>query len=146
MNNSRIIVEFKGSSLKQNKVTFTPNKAVNVFIIYELHRWSQGLNANLNADPDFYSGFSIGFDSPSLFSFPYFDLGKNVVIFGVDNNSSVLVDDKKKDTFVLGEDTTQELDDTTMTAEAKFSLNFKESGKRFVLSLHYNKKQQFFIC
>ena len=65
-NNSRIEVEFKGSSLKQDKVTFTPNNVVNLLIVCELDRWSQDLNSDFtvedclfgvvkltkNADPD----------------------------------------------------------------------------------------------
>ena len=39
--NSKIRVEFKGSFLKQDKVSFTPNSVVNLFIVYELGRWSQ---------------------------------------------------------------------------------------------------------
>ena len=46
MNNSTIRVEFKGSYLKQDKVTFNPYNMVNLFVIYEVNRWS----ANLNAD------------------------------------------------------------------------------------------------
>ena len=38
----------------------------------------------------------IRFHSRSLFSFPGFDWGKNVVIFGVENSSSVHIDSKKK--------------------------------------------------
>ena len=44
--NSKIRVEFKGSCLKQDKATFTQNNVVNLFIVYELNRWSQDLNAN----------------------------------------------------------------------------------------------------
>ena len=44
-NNSKIILEFKGSSLKQDKITFTPKNVVNLFIVFELDRWSQDLNA-----------------------------------------------------------------------------------------------------
>ena len=47
MNNSTIRVEFKGRCLKQEKVTFTPNNVVNLFIAYELDRWSQDLNADV---------------------------------------------------------------------------------------------------
>ena len=38
MNNSRIRVRFKGSCLKQDKVTYNPRNAVNWFIDYELDR------------------------------------------------------------------------------------------------------------
>ena len=44
---------------------------------------------------------------------------------------------------VLCEDSTQGLDDTKITAETKYSINFTESGKRFVLSLHYNRSNSF---
>ena len=47
---------------------------------------------------------------------------------------SVHVDNKGKDILILGEGTTQGLVDTTLTAEAKYSINFTQSGKRFVSS------------
>ena len=58
-------------------------------------------------------------------------------------NSSVHVDNKEKDNLILGEGPTQRLDDTTFTAEAKYPTNFTQSGKRFVLSLHYNESNSF---
>ena len=65
-------------------------------------------------------------------------MGKNIFIFGVDMSSSVHSDNKYDDIMILGEGQTQELDDTTLTTEAKYPINFTQSGKRFVLSLHYN--------
>ena len=45
MNNSRIILEFKESCLKQeDRAAFTPKNVVNLYIAYEL-MWSQDLNA-----------------------------------------------------------------------------------------------------
>ena len=38
--NSSLRVEFKGCCLKQNKVTFNTSNVVNLFIVYELDRWS----------------------------------------------------------------------------------------------------------
>ena len=43
-----------------------------------------------------------------------------------------------KDILILGEGPAEGLDDTTLTAEAKYPINFTQSGKRFVLSLRYN--------
>ena len=96
MNNSRIKIEFKGSCLKEDKITFAPNNVVNLFIIYELNKWSQDLNAEFtlkdclfgavkitkNGDPDkySYSGYGSGFDSCSFFSIPNFDWSKNALI------------------------------------------------------------------
>ena len=45
--------------------------------------------------------------------------------------------------LILGEGPTQGLDDTTLTAEAKYPINFTQSGKRFALSLHYNENNSF---
>ena len=38
---------------------------------------------------------------------------------------------------------TRGLDDTTLTAETKYPINFTQSGKRFVLSLHCNGSNSF---
>ena len=50
-------------------------------------------------------------------------------------SSSVHVDNKGKDILILGEGPTQ--------AEVKYSINFTQSGKRFVLSLQYNGSNSF---
>ena len=68
---------------------------------------------------------------------------ESIIIFGADMSSSVHVDNKGKDILILGEGPTQGLDDTTLTAEAKYPINFTQSGKRFVLSLHYNGSNSF---
>ena len=98
-----------------------------------------------NADPDQYkyTGYGIGLDSRSEFSFAHGRYGKNVIIFGVDMSSSAHVDNKGKDILILGEGPTQGLDDTTLTAEAKYPINFTQSGKRFVSSLNCNGSKNF---
>ena len=52
-------------------------------------------------------------------------------------------DNKTQYILVLGEGPTQGLDDTLIKAEIKYSINSTESGKRFVLSLHYNGSNSF---
>ena len=89
------------------------------------------------------TGCDIGFDSQSEFLFSDGSYGKNVIIFGADMSSSVHVDNKGKDILILGEGPTQGLDDTTLTAEAKYPINFTQSGKRFVVGLHYNRSNSF---
>ena len=68
---------------------------------------------------------------------------KNCYYFGADMSSYMDVDSKGKDILILGEGPTQGLDDTTLTAEAKYLINFTQSEKRFVLSLHYNGSNSF---
>ena len=86
-------------------------------------------------------------DSGSLFSYLSFDWGKNVVIFEVGNSSSVHFNNKKKDILVLGEGRTQGLDDTTITAEAKYSVNFLRplitEFYLLMLQKYNNLKQEF---
>ena len=118
MNSSRLRPELRGSCLKQSKVIFTTNNVVNLFIVYELDRWSQDLNTdftlkdtlfgsvklNKNADPHKYeySSYDIGFDSYLKFSLTDGSVCKNVIIIGVDISSSVHIDIKNKDILILG--------------------------------------------
>ena len=53
------------------------------------------------------------------------------------------IDNENKDILILGEGPTQELDDATLTAEAKHLINFTQPRKRFVLSLHSNRSNSF---
>ena len=98
-----------------------------------------------NADPDkyVYCGYSIGFILRSLFSLPNFDSGKNIVIFRVDMSSPVHIDNKKKDVLNLGIGEIQGLADTALTGEAKYSINFSRSNRKFCSSLHYNVSNSF---
>ena len=72
-------------------------------------------------------------------------MGRNVTILGADMTSSMHIDNKNKDILILGERPTQGLDDTTLTAKAKYPINFKQPKKRYVLSLYYNGSNSFFI-
>ena len=51
--------------------------------------------------------------------------------------------DINKDILILVEGTTPRFYDTTLTAEAKYSINFTHPRKRFALSLHYNGSNSF---
>ena len=48
-------------------------------------------------------------------------------------SSSVHVDNKEKDILILGEGPTQGSDDTTLTAEARYAINFTQSGKKICI-------------
>ena len=51
---------------------------------------------------------------------------RNVIIFGADMNSSMHIDNKRKDILILVDEPTQRLDNTTLTAEAIYSINFAQ--------------------
>ena len=96
------------------------------------------MTKNANIDKYGYSGYGIGLDRKSAFSFPVgVGFGQNVTIFGVDMTFSAHIDSKKKDILVLRRGPTQGLENT-LTAEKMYSINFTVTEKKFCLSLHYN--------
>ena len=70
---------------------------------------------------------------------------ENVIVFGADMSSYMHIDKKRKDILILGNGPTQGLDDTTLTAEAKYHVDFTQSNRKFVLSLHCNGRNSFFF-
>ena len=68
---------------------------------------------------------------------------RNAIIFGAAMSSSGHVNNKGKDILIYGDGPTQRLDDTTLTAEAKYHINFTQPNKRFALSLHCNEISSF---
>ena len=114
---------FDMSCLKQDKFTFNHGKIVNIYIVYEIIKISNingsrkcnkmltvknalfgtvSLTKNADVNKYKYSGCGIAFDRTSSFSFPGGAYGQNVIIFGVDMNSSIHVDNKGKGMLILG--------------------------------------------
>ena len=134
-------VKFNGSCLQEPKLSYTHGTIVNIYIVYELSVSSShsddltlenclfgAVTLTKNADDIDkygYSGYGIEFDRKSSGGF-----GQNVVIFGVDVSSSIHIDNKKKDTLVLGKGPTQGLE-RTLTAEKMSSINFTVTKKKF---------------
>ena len=58
-------------------------------------------------------------------------------------SSSVHINNNWKNIFIFGGGPKKRLDDATSTAEAKYPINFTQSEKIFVLSLHYNGSTSF---
>ena len=151
-------INFNRHCLIKNNIS-VPKKVINLSISYTLGPQLKKLNigltlsnclfgsVNLTKNADLgkyrYSGYGIGFDSRSEFPLSDGSVGKNVIIFGADMGSSVHIDNKEKDTLILDNGPTQRLDGAKFTAEAKYPIDFTQSGKRFVLSLHYNGSNSF---
>ena len=53
------------------------------------------------------------------------------------------IDNKKKDTLILEKGLTEGLDDTTLTAQSQYSINFSRSNRTFCLSQHYSGSNSF---
>ena len=73
-------------------------------------------------------------DSIRIQSFHYLTVArvKMSFFFGVDMSSSMYIDNTEKDILILGKGSTQALDDTTLTAEAQYSMSFSRSNRNFV--------------
>ena len=86
-----------------------------------------------NVDPDKYwiiLGSVLDSKHNYFFLIWNFDFGKNF-IFGVDNSSSTHADNRRKDILVLGEGRTLGLDNSAITARAKYFSNFTPSQNKF---------------
>ena len=91
-------VRFSGSCLKQDKITYTHGKIVNIYIVYEINNngnTSSGsalenclfgavsLTENADIYKYKYSEYGIGFDRHGFFSDHSGGTGRNVIIFGM---------------------------------------------------------------
>ena len=133
---NKVRVKFTGSCLKQPKISYTHEKVVNTYIIYELGASTSHDNdptlkiclfgavtlaKNANVDKYKNSGYGIGFDRRSSFSFPSSGFVQNLLIFGVDMSSSAHIDNNKKYILVLKKGPTQGLEHS-LTAEKMYSI------------------------
>ena len=145
------------SCLIQDRATFNHGKIVSIYIVYKIirianingNRYSNlaienalfgavSLTKNVDIDKYKYSGYGIAFDKRGSFSFPGDGYGQNVIVFGVDMNSSSHIDNKGKDILIFGIGPMQGLGEYSLTAEKMYSINFTKDTKKFCLSLHYN--------
>ena len=151
--NNKIRLKFKESCLKQHNLHYKHKNIVNIYIVYELDASTSydndptlknclfgavTLTKNADIDKYGYSGYGIGFDRRSSFSFPGGGIGQNVLIFRVDS-SSAHIDKKKKNILVLGKGPTRGLEHT-LTAEKMYSINFTVTKKNlFKFALQWSK-------
>ena len=150
-------VKFIKSCLKQSSHILTHKNIVNIYIVYELAASSSNVNdpaiklfsfravtltKNADIEKYKYSGYGIGLDRRSSFSFTGGGFGQKVLIFGADMSTSIHIDNKGKDILVLGKGPTQGLE-STLTAEKMYSINFTVTKKKFCLSLHCNRANSY---
>ena len=92
-------VKFTRSCLKQPKISYSHGTIVDIYIVYELGTSVSNdndptlkncffgavtLTKNADIDKYWYSGYGIGFDRKSNFSFSGGGMGQNVIIFGAE--------------------------------------------------------------
>ena len=153
--NGRMNVEFNGNYFAQNKVLHpNNNKVVNIYIVYEPDSINSTRNTDYNiqnalfgaaritkntdSSKNKYKGYSISFGSGDDLTSGDITKGKNVIIFGVDESSSIHASNKANNIYVLDKGFLQGINDTTLYAEKIYKIKFTVPNKKFVLSLHYN--------
>ena len=103
------------------------------------------ITKNTDSSKNDYAGYGLCFDEGGEFghtvkqgNFNRVTIAKNVIIFGVDTSSSIHATNRANNIYVIGKESIQGINDTTIYAEKLFHNNFTEFGVKFVLSLHYN--------
>ena len=151
-NFQRAYPKFKGSCLKQDKITFNHANIITIYIVCDLESnlnnsdptlknclfGAVKLTKNNDIDKYKYSGYGIGFDSGGTFSFPNGSFDENVIILVADMSNYVHANNKVNNILVLGEGFVQGINDTTIYAEKTYSINFTKTERRFCISLHYS--------
>ena len=141
---SKIGIKFDGSFLNRFPPTILHGNIVNIYIVYEITSDYSSINyptlenclfgsvkltKNADIDKYGYSGYGIGFDRNTSFSVGN-EIGKNVIICGVDMSSSKKIDNRKKDILILGTGPTQGLENT-LSAEKMYSSNCTNKIQNF---------------
>ena len=156
IDNGQMSVRLEGAYLKQMRL-LRPNNdnIVNIYIVYLIDPISNSRNTDYTVQNALfggikitknatdtskhkYEGYGICFDEGGTFSKRNISNGKNVLIFGVHENSLVHANNKANNIYVMGDLFVQGINDTTLYAEELYSQNFTAVNKKFLLSLHYN--------
>ena len=154
VDNGRMSVKLAGAYFKQTKLIHpNNNNVINIYIAYKiepifrlsdytvqnaLFRGVKITNDATDTSEHKYEGYGICFDEGGTFSKGGINNSRNVLIFGVHENSLVHANNKANNIYVMGDLFVQGINDTTLYAEKIYSQNFTAVNKKFVLGLHYN--------
>ena len=156
IDNGRMSVRLEGAYFKQMRLLRPNNDNIlNIYIVYLIDSISNSRNTDYTVQNAFfggvkitknatdtskhkYEGYGICFDEGGTFSKGGINNGRNVLIFGVHENSLVHANNKGNNIYVMDDLFVQGINDTTLYAEKLYSQIFTAANKKFVLSLHYN--------
>ena len=155
-NDGSVYVYLQGNRFQQNKVIIpNNNNVINIYCVYKLEPIAYSrdttftiqnalfgameITKNTDTSKYKYKGYGICFDEGGMFSMGNINNGRNVIIFGVHENSVIHSNNKTNNIYIMGDGFVQGIVDTTLYAEKTYSQNFTQPSKKFVLSLHYNR-------
>ena len=154
-NDGRMHVSLSGNHFQQNKVIIpNNNNLINIYCVYKIDPIASTrddtftvqnalfgaleITKNANTSKYNYKGYGICFDEGGTFSMGNINNGRNVIIFGVHENSVIHSNNKTNNIYIMGDGFVQGIANTTLSAEKTYSQNFTQPGKKFILSLQYN--------
>ena len=156
VDNGRMNVKIEGAYFKQIKIIRpNNNNIINIYVVYLIDPISNTRNTVYTVQNALFGGvkitknaadtskhkyerYRICFDEGGTFSIGNINNGRNVLIFGVHENSVTHSNNKANNIYIIGDGFVQGINDTTLYAEKIYSQNFTAVHKRFLLSLHYN--------
>ena len=131
VNNGRLSVKFDGCYFKQNILVKPKNNdMINIYIVYKLYPLSRFRSDTYTVQNALFEG--------GMFSMGNINNGRNVLIFGVHENSVIHSNNKVNNIYIMADGFVKGINDTTLYAEKIYSQNFTAVDQKFVLSLHYN--------
>ena len=159
-NDGRLHVYLSGNHFQQNKVIIpNNNNVINIYCGYQIEPianirlsdftvqnalfGAMHITKNIDTSKYKYKGYGICFDEGGMFSKGNINNGRNVIIFGVHENSLIHANNKANNIYIMGDLFVQGINDMTLFAEKIYSRNFTQPSTKFVLSLHYNGDNSF---
>ena len=147
IDNGRMSVRLEGAYFKQMRL-LRPNNdnIVNIYIVYLIAPISNSRNTDYTVQNSLFGGvkitknatdtskhkyerYGISFNDGGMFSMGNINNGRNVLIFGVHENSVFHSNNKAKNIFIMGDGFVQGINDTTLHAAKIYSQNFTAVNK-----------------
>ena len=151
IDNGQMSVMVEGAYFKQMRL-LRPNNdnIINIYIVYLIDLISNsrytdytvqnalfgGVKTTKNVTDTSkhkYEGYKIRFDEGGMFSMGNINDGRNVLIFGVHENSVIHSNNKANNIFIMGDGFVQGINDTTLYAEKIYSQNFTAVNKKICI-------------
>ena len=155
-----LYVYLSGNHFQQNMQNFN-NDIINIYCVYKLDPilssrdntftvqnalfGSMQITKNADTSKYKYKGYGICYDEGGMFSIGNINNGRNVLIFGIHESSLVHTNNKANKIFIMGDGFVQGINDMTLYAEKIYSQIFTQPNKKFVLSLHYNDNDSYYL-
>ena len=151
IDNGRMSVRLEGAYFKQMRLLRSNNdNIINIYIVYLIDLISNSRNTDYTVQNAFfggvkitknvtdtskhkYEGYGICFDEGGMFSMGNINNGRNVLIFGVHENSVIHSNNKANNIFIMGDGFVQRINDTTLYAEKIYSQNFTAVNKKICI-------------